>query len=207
VSLPICWCPCSLFSSILYSFSTVGVAGTTLILPTAAWLANFRTAVAASYMANVVLAGQFWAPMNAAQLATWPTLSFTFVTASGGSYIVSLPPSMYLRSGPSGYVLGISMTASSIFLMGDVFLQAIYVLHDPSGNRVGVAPVGNCACMLGGGNASANGSSTAGACRLDPQAFDPAPRIAASARTQTVSLTVAAALAALLAISAAFSGW
>jgi hypothetical protein len=94
-----------------------------------------------------------------------------------------------------------------MFLMGDVFLQAIYVLHDPLGNRVGVAPVGNCACMLGGGNASANGSGTAGACRLDPQAFDPAPPVAASARARTVSLTAAAALAALLAISTAFSGW
>ena len=188
-------------------FFAPGFAGTTLILPTAAWLASFRAAVAGSYQSSVVLAARFWQPMNAAQLSTWPTLSFTFLTASGGSYIVSLPPSMYLRSGPNGYVLGISTTASSLFLMGDVFLQAIYVLHDPSGNRLGVAPVGNCACMLGGGNSSASGSSTAGTCRLDPQAFDPAPPSTASASARRASVKTVAALTALLAISAAFLGW
>ena len=127
-------------------------SGTTLIVPDVAWAAAFKKANAGAHNAAALLAGNS-ATLTAAQLAAWKPLSFMFPAADGGhSLVVTISASQYMiklggsKTSPT-YQLGVDMQGlggGAPFILGDVFLQAVYVLYDNDNKRLGVAPVANC---------------------------------------------------------------
>jgi cathepsin D len=124
-------------------------SGTTLIIGTTQWVNAFRAAAqnanayayASLFLGNMV-------QMSTAQINTWPVLTFTFPSTTG-SYTVSLPPSMYIANQGGYGWLGVDLSGGqSFFIMGDIFLQALYVVYDNTNSRLGVAPVADCSHVM-----------------------------------------------------------
>jgi hypothetical protein len=112
--------------------------------------------------------------LTAAQLAAYPTLTFQFTTTTGAPFIVSIPAALSmipLAAGSSFYWLGISYISDPIFILGDIFLQMLYVVYDQATGRLGVAPVADCMHVYvapvscpAGTHSPLNGATSASAC-------------------------------------------
>jgi len=78
-------------------------------------------------------------------LASFPTLYFEFSGEQSGS-IVSLPvgPQSYLMHAQGQYCLGVAGVVGIGAVLGDVFMENFYIVHDRAGARIGFAPVSNC---------------------------------------------------------------
>jgi hypothetical protein len=136
------------------SVNVIWDSGSTLIIGSSTWLNNIQAAaVAAGAYNSAAFFSGVVANMNATQLATWPLLKFTFMNTSGLPFEVNIPASIYfikLGGDPNApyYRIGISAGASSLFILGDTFLQVLYTVFDNTNGRLAVAPVGDCSHMI-----------------------------------------------------------
>lgn len=127
-------------------------SGSTLLGVPSSFITLFRATTSALDSASDLFSGRS-VPSTRINFTQWPDLVFCFNDAFGKKSTVKVSPSLYLVSyGASFVYLGLHVLPASLsstslqFLLGDVFLQAIYAVYDRNNNRVAFAPIATCVC-------------------------------------------------------------
>jgi len=77
-------------------------------------------------------------------LSSFPTVNFIFDGQNEEQVSVSVAPNAYFMHSNQQYCFGFSTVVGISAVLGDVFLESQYVVHDRANSRVGFAPVNNC---------------------------------------------------------------
>jgi len=78
-------------------------------------------------------------------LSSFPAVNFIFSGQNNGEVVsLSVPPTAYLLHANGQYCWGFGSVPSISAVLGDVFMENFYIVHDRANTRVGFAPITNC---------------------------------------------------------------
>jgi hypothetical protein len=75
------------------------------------------------------------------QIQNFPNVTFVMDTASGTPLSLPVPPSSYLVPTSGVYCLGFASVPGVGVVLGDIFMENYYIVHDRANHQVGFAPV------------------------------------------------------------------
>jgi len=77
-------------------------------------------------------------------LASFPTIQFVFNGENNEAVSLSVPPTAYFMFVNNQYCFGFNQAIGISAVLGDVFMENFYIVHDRVNTRVGFAPITSC---------------------------------------------------------------
>eukprot|EP00696_Hemimastix_kukwesjijk_P018023 gnl/Hemi2/680_TR243_c0_g2_i1.p1 gnl/Hemi2/680_TR243_c0_g2~~gnl/Hemi2/680_TR243_c0_g2_i1.p1 ORF type:complete len:463 (-),score=83.29 gnl/Hemi2/680_TR243_c0_g2_i1:61-1269(-) len=144
--------PAMVYSYLNDQIGTFPDSGTSVLVMGPAIFAQFQATFQASFCALPGVCGNSNlfnglcvsdADMGAS-LSKFPQLEFVFADAQGKLVTLPVPATAYMMHQNGQYCLGAAAVPSTGVVLGDVFMQNYYIVHDRANKQVGFAPVAKC---------------------------------------------------------------
>jgi len=77
-------------------------------------------------------------------LSSFPTVNFIFGGQNNDEVSLAVPSTAYMMHANGQYCFGFQSVPGISAVLGDVFMENFYIVHDRINTRVGFAPITNC---------------------------------------------------------------
>jgi len=93
---------------------------------------------------NIFSGGCLTDAQMGSSLSSFPTINFIFNGQNNAAVSLAVPSSAYFMHANGQYCFGFGTAVGISAVMGDVFMENFYIVHDRVNTRVGFAPITNC---------------------------------------------------------------